>query len=56
MGILDDVRNGAQDVADEADDKFHEMKGRVEQAEADSGEMCNCGKDGCTCKKGECNC
>ena len=60
MGIFDDMKKGAEDVADSADDKFHEaegyVKGRTDQAASHNEEMCDCGKEGCTCKKGECNC
>ncbi len=56
MGLIDD----AQDALNDVENKFHEEKGKVEgymdakKDEAD--DACDCGKEGCTCKKGECDC
>lgn len=51
MGIIDDAKAKLQ----EAENKLHEEKGKVEgYAEAknqQTDKKCNCGKDGCTCKR-----
>jgi hypothetical protein len=60
MGFVDDAKDNVEDMMNDAENKFHETKGRMEgyndAKSEDRKEMCDCGKEGCTCEKGKCDC
>ena len=60
MGVMDNVKDNADEMMDKVGGELREMKGQADgyqQGREDAkAEMCDCGKDGCTCKKGECDC